>query len=194
MTQPDITTGASTGPVHSRGLSPVVTVTSALLAGIAVLLAAACVVALVQPTWIPGESKAERASHRDTAVTVAATNVTKAFLDVDYRDMDPRIAKVLDLSTGTFKHQYDTAKVDLKTQAQQAKAVATGAVRYVGIGDVDDDTAVVYVAADTRVSNVSIAKDKAAGKTVQDHRYYRFQLTLSKISGHWLLNDLQFVS
>jgi len=194
MTQTDITTGAAPGQVRSRGLSRAVVVTSALLAGLAVLLAAACVVALVQPTWIPGESKAERADQRDTSVTVAATEVTKAFLDVDYRDMDSRIAKVLDLSTGTFKNQYDTAKVDLKAQAQQAKAVATGAVRYVGIGDIDDDTAVVYVAADTKVSNVSIEKDKAAGKTVQDHRYYRFQLTLSKVSGDWLLNDLQFVS
>jgi Mce-associated membrane protein len=120
--------------------------------------------------------------------------VTKAFLDVDYRDMDPRIAKVLTLSTGTFKNQYETAKVDLKTQAQQAKAVATGAVRYVGLGDLDDDTAVVYVAADTKVSNSSIEEQKSAGKTVDDRRYYRFQLSLKKVGSHWLLNDLQFIS
>jgi hypothetical protein len=164
------------------------------LAGLAVLLAAACVVVLLRPTAVPGESAAEKANDRDLAVRVAATNVTKAFLDVDYRDMDPRIGKVLALSTGTFKNQYQTAKVDLKTQAVQAKAVATGAVRYVGIGDIDSDTAVVYVAADTKVSNVSIEQDKSAGKDVQDHRYYRFQLSLSKVGAHWLLNDLQFIS
>ncbi|MGY2875102.1 Mce-associated membrane protein [Marmoricola sp. URHA0025 HA25] len=164
------------------------------LAGLAVLLAAACVVVLVWPTAVPGASAAEKDSDRDLAVRVAATNVTKAFLDVDYRDMDPRIVKVLKLSTGTFKNQYETAKVDLKTQAQQAKAVATGAVRYVGIGDIDDDTAVVYVAADTKVSNASIEQDKSAGKDVDDKRYYRFQLSLSKVGGRWLLNDLQFIS
>jgi hypothetical protein len=164
------------------------------LAGLAVLLAAACVVVLIWPTAVPGRSGAEKASDRDLAVRVAATDVTKAFLDVDYRDMDPRIAKVLKLSTGTFKNQYETAKVDLKTQAQQAKAVATGAVRYVGLGDIDDDTAVVYVAADTKVSNTSIEQDKSAGKEVEDHRYYRFQLSLSKVGDDWLLNDLQFIS
>jgi Mce-associated membrane protein len=191
MTQTDITTGATPGPAWLRRRHPLGVV---LLAALALLLAAACVVAAIWPTAVPGESRAEQANDRDLAVRVAATDVTKAFLDVDYREMDPRIAKVLKLSTGTFKNQYKTAKVDLKTQAEQAKAVATGAVRSVGIGDIDSDTAVVYVAADTKVSNVSIQKDKAAGKTVQDHRYYRFQLTLSKVHGRWLLNDLQFIS
>ena len=164
------------------------------LAGLAVLLAAACVVVLVRPTAVPGRSTAEKANDRDLAVRTAATAVTKAFLDVDYRDMDSRIAKVLTLSTGTFKNQYTTAKVDLKTQAQQARAVATGAVRYVGIGDIDDDTAVVYVAADTKVSNASIEQEKSAGKTVDDKRYYRFQLSLKRVGHRWLLDDLQFIS
>jgi len=164
------------------------------LAGLAVLLAAACVVVLVWPTAVPGKSAAERANDRDLAVRSAATAVTKAFLDVDYRDMDSRIAKVLKLSTGTFKNQYTTAEVDLKSQAQQARAVATGAVRDVGIGDIDEDNAVVYVAADTKVSNASIEQQKSAGKTVDDKRYYRFQLSLKRVGHRWLLDDLQFIS
>lgn len=164
------------------------------LATLAVLLVVACAVVAIWPTAVPGRSPAEKANDRDLAVTVAATNVTKAFLDVDYKDMDPRIAKVLSLSTGTFKNQYDTAKVDLKSQAQAAKAVATGAVRSVGIGQINDREATVYVAADTKVTNVSIETDKAAGKTVQDRRYYRFELKLSKVDGHWLLKGLEFIS
>jgi hypothetical protein len=164
------------------------------LAALAVLLAAACVVVLVKPTAVPGKSAAERADDRNLAVTVAANRITKAFLDVDYRDMDPRIDKVLSLATGTFKNQYQTAKVDLKTSVEQAKAVATGAVLDVGIGDIDNDTARVYVAADTKVSNTAIEKDKAAGKSVADKRYYRFQLSLTKVGDRWLLSDLQFIS
>jgi hypothetical protein len=186
-----MTTGKSPGPAWLRRRHPAVVL---VLAALAALLAAACVVVAIWPTAVPGESRAEKANDRDLAVRVAATSVTKAFLDVDYRDMDPRIEKVLSKSTGTFKNQYETAKVDLKTQAQSAKAVATGAVRYVGIADIDDDTAVVYVAADTRVSNVSIEQEKAAGKDVQDSRYYRFQLNLTKVGDRWLLNDLQFIS
>jgi Mce-associated membrane protein len=191
MTESDTLTGTPPGPSSLRRRHPVVV---AVLGLLAVLLAAACVTVAIWPTAVPGESKAEEANDRDLAVRVAATAVTKAFLDVDYHDMDPRIDKVLKLSTGTFKNQYDTAKVDLKTQAQQAKAVATGSVRYVGIGDIDDDAAVVYVAADTKVSNSSIEQEKAAGKNPEDRRYYRFQLNLSKVGNHWLLNDLQFIS
>ena len=164
------------------------------LAALAVLLAAACVVVLVKPTAVPGASAAERADDRNLAVTGAATRVTQAFLDVDYRGMDPRIDKVLSLSTGTFKNQYETAKDDLKTSVEQAKAVASSSVLDVAIGDIDSDTAVVYVAADTKVSNTAIEKDRAAGKDVQDRRYYRFQLSLSKVGSRWLLNDLQFIS
>jgi len=194
MSESDMTTGETPGPAWSRWQ----TVTAVVLGALAGLLAVACLAVglawAFNVTAIPGESAAEKANARDLAVRVAATNVTKAFLDVDYRDMDPRIAKVLDLSTGTFKNQYDTAKVNLKTQSEAAKAVASGAVRYVGIGDIDDDTAVVYVAADTTVSNNAIEQDKAAGKQVQDRRYYRFQLSLSKVGARWLLNDLQFIS
>ena len=186
-----MTTGETPGPTWLRRRHPLIVL---VLTAVAAMLATACLVAAIWPSAVPGASSAEKANARDLAVRVAATNVTKAFLDVDYRDMDPRIAKVLDLSTGTFKNQYDTAKVNLKTQSEAAKAVASGAVRYVGIADIDDDTAVVYVAADTTVSNNAIEQDKAAGKQVQDRRYYRFQLNLSKVGARWLLNDLQFIS
>ena len=191
MTLAETMTGTGSGPAEPRRRQTILIVA---LAVVAVLLAAACVVVAVWPTAVPGESASEQANDRDLAVRVAATTVTKAFLDVDYREMDPRIARVLHLSTGTFKNQYETAKADLKAQTQNAKAVATGQVRSVGISDIDDDSAVVYVAADTTVSNTSIEKEKAAGKQVQDHRYYRFQLNLTKVGDRWLLDDLQFIS
>lgn len=191
-------------PDHTPGDAPVLeparrrpalrAVAVVLLAVLAALLAVACVVVLVWPTAVPGRSRAEQADDRAVAVQAAATSVMKAFLDVDYRDMDPRVKKVLGLSTGTFRNQYQTASNDLKTQVQAAKTVATSAVLRVGIGDIDADTAVVYVAADTQVSNTAIEQEKAAGKTVDGRRYYRFQLTMSKVGDRWLLSDLQGIS
>jgi Mce-associated membrane protein len=178
------------GPGPSRGR----TVATAPLSVVAVLLAAACVVVLIWPTAVPGRTKAEKADDRDLAVNVAATTVTKAFLDVNYKDMDPGIAKVLKMSTGTFKSQYNNAKVNLKAAAQQAQTVATGSVRYVGIGDIDDNAAVVFVAADADVTNVAVEAAKKNDKKETGRRYYRFQLNLSKVHGHWLLDDLQFIS
>lgn len=161
---------------------------------LALVLAGACLLVMLVPAAVPGSSAAERAADRDRAVTTAARAATSAFLDVNYKDMDPRITKVLEMSTGTFKKQYKAAKVSLKAAAQEAKAVASGKVRQIGIGDVDDDSAMVFVAADSTVTNTEMAAAKKAGKDVDDQRYYRFQLSLSKKDGHWLLNDLKFVS
>jgi Mce-associated membrane protein len=189
MSKADIMTGQSPGPARVR--HPVVV---AVLAFLALLLAAACVAALIWPTAVPGKSRAEKATDRDLAVQVAATAVTKAFLDVDYKDMDKRIDTVLNLSTGTFRTEYEGASVNLKALAQQSGTVSSGSVRSVGIGDIDDDTAVVYVAADRRATDAETEKKRKAGQTVADDvKGYRYQLTMSLVNGKWLLSDLKFI-
>jgi Mce-associated membrane protein len=135
----------------------------------------------------PGQSRAEELSRQYEEVTKAATDETLAFLTVDYRNMDPLIEKVLDGATGTFKEQYDRAKGTLKTTAQQGQSVATGEVKSVGIGDIDDDTAVVFVAADGSVTNKS-TKGKA------QPRSYRFRLTMVREKQRWLTSDLQILN
>ena len=134
----------------------------------------------------PGDSRAEALSREYEQVTAAARKETLAFLTVDYKDMDPLIAKVLDGATGTFKEQYDSAKGTLKSTAQQGHSVATGDVKAVGIGDIDSDTAVVFVAADGSVTNTS-TKGKA------QPRSYRFKLTMVHKGGKWLTSDLQIL-
>jgi Mce-associated membrane protein len=123
----------------------------------------------------PGDSKAERLSRQYEQVTAAARKETLAFLTVDYKDMDPLIAKVL-----------DGAKATLKSTAQQGQSVATGDVKAVGIGDIDANTAVVFVAANGSVTNKS-TKGKA------QPRSYRFKLTMVDKGNKWLTSDLQIL-
>ena len=103
---------------------------------------------------------AETLSRQYDEVTKAAAGETLAFLTVDYKNMDPLIEKVLAGATGSFKAQYDGAKDTLKSTATAGQSVATGKVKAVGIGDIDGDTAVVFVAADGSVTNKS-TKGKA---------------------------------
>jgi hypothetical protein len=189
MSQDAPTTGSPAGPAAPRrGTAWVASAT--VLGVLAALLAIACVVVLVRPTAVPGRSAAEKANDRDLAVQVAATNVMKAFLDVDYREMDARIKKVLSLSTGAFKNQYQTISVELKTGAETAKTVAKSAILRVALGDVDDDTAVVFVAADTEVTNAAVQQEEASGNEVDGSRFFRWQLTMTKVGSRWLLKDL----
>lgn len=190
MSQPDTMAGEVPGQTSSRRRRLAVPV----LGTLAVLLAAACVAVTIWPTAVPGATAAEKADDRDLAVRVAAVEVTKAFLDVDYKDMDSRIEKVLDLSTGNFKSEFEAASVNLKALAQQSQTVASGSVGYTGIADMDQNTAVVYVAADRRATDAATEKKRKAGQKVEDDkRSYRYQLTMTLVDGEWLLNDLKFI-
>ncbi|MET0838940.1 MAG: hypothetical protein ABWY19_09190 [Marmoricola sp.] len=135
----------------------------------------------------PGESRAEELSRQYDEVTEAAREETLAFLTVDYQNMDPLIEKVLAGATGNFKDQYERAKVTLKSTAQTGQSVATGDVKSIGIGDIDDDTAVVFVAADGSVTNKT-TKGKAQPRT------YRFRLTMVREKDKWLTSDLQILN
>jgi hypothetical protein len=190
MSQDAPTTGSPAGPDAPRRRGGVWVGSAAVLGALAALLAIACVVVLVRPTAMPGRSEAEKANDRDLSVQVAATRAMKAFLEVDYRDMDARIKKVLSLSTGAFKNQYQTISTELKTGAETAKTVTTSAILRVALGDVDDDTAVVFVAADTNVTNTAVEQEKASGKDVDGRRFFRWQLTMTKVGDRWLLKDL----
>ena len=134
----------------------------------------------------PGDSRAETLSRQYEDVTEAAREQTEAFLTVDYKDMDPLIEEVLAGATGSFKDQYERAKVNLKASAQTSQAVSTGKVLSVGVGDIDDSDAVVFVAADSQVTNSS-TKGKA------QPRYYRLKLTMTRQGDKWLTSNLQFV-
>ena len=122
-----------------------------------------------------------------------ATQVTLAFLDVDYRDMRPRVQKVLDLATGAFADEYRSAEANLTAASQEGRVVSTGTVRYAGLSEVTATAARVLVAADSTVSNTAIEAARAGGQPVDDKRSYRFQLDLTVVDGQWLVNELQFV-
>jgi Mce-associated membrane protein len=158
-----------------------------LLIVLALLMATAVVVLLREgAAATPGDSRAQTMSRQYKEVTRAATRQTEGFLTVDYKRMDPLIDEVLAGATGTFKREYSRARVNLKASAQESQATSTGEVLSVGIADVDDSAAVVFVAANSEVENKS-----TRGKP--QPRYYRLKLTMVKKSGTWLTSNLQFV-
>jgi Mce-associated membrane protein len=160
---------------------------NAVLAVVALGLVVAIVLLLTRgASATPGDSRAEMLSSQYAAVTKAARTETEAFIKVDYKNMDPLIEKVLAGATGTFKEQYSKVKVTLKATAQQGQSMSTGTVREVGISDIDDDNAVVFVAADAKVSNKST-------KGVEQPRSYRLKLNMTREGDKWLTSNLQFV-
>ena len=139
------------------------------------------------------DSKSSDAATSRSSVQAVAEQVTLAFLDVDFRDMAPRVQRVLDQAAGTFYDEYKASEGNLIAAARQGEAISSGEVLQVGLSQATGTTARVLVAANSTVSNKSIDEAKAKGETVDDKRYYRFQLDLTLVEGSWRVTDLQFV-
>ena len=119
-------------------------------------------------------------------VAGAARAEALAFLTVDHRDMDPLIDAVLDGATDGFAKQYASQRGTLTSEAVRTEATSTPEVVALGVGDQDDDSATVLVAANSTVAN------NATGVEGQV-RYYRLRLELVREDGRWLTDDLRFV-
>ncbi|MGF9761927.1 hypothetical protein AAII07_42775 [Microvirga sp. 0TCS3.31] len=119
-------------------------------------------------------------------VAGAARREALAFLTVDHRDMDPLIDAVLDGATGGFAQQYAAQRETLTTEAVRTEAISTPEVVALGVGDQDEESATVLVAANSTVTNTGTDADGQV-------RYYRLRLRLVREDDRWLTSDLQFV-
>ena len=119
-------------------------------------------------------------------VAEAARVEALAFLTVDHTDMDPLIDAVLAGATGDFAEQYESQRDTLTSEAIRTEATSTGEVVALGVGDLDDDSATVLVAANSTVTNTSTG-DKG------QVRYYRLRLDLVREGERWLTSNVQFV-
>ena len=152
--------------------------------GIAVVLAALRVAIGLVVTGQDGIDEDITAAHQ--GVAGAARTEALAFLNVDHRDMDPLIDAVLDGATGDFAQQYASQRETLTREAVRTEATSTPEVVALGVGDQDDDSATVLVAANSTVTNASTGDEGQV-------RYYRLRLQLVREGGRWLTSDLRFV-
>ena len=83
--------------------------------------------------------------------------------------MDPLIDAVLDGATGDFAEQYASQRETLTSEAVRTEATSTAEVVALGVGDLDDDSATVLVAANSTVTNTSTGSEGQV-------RYYRLRL------------------
>src|SRR5690606_19550523 len=107
---------------------------------VAVLLLAALAVGIGGAKALPWKTDALRNSVDNAAVAAAAEEAVDAFLDVDYRVIDERSARVRDLTTGVFRQQYSIRATDLRIATMRARSVTNGTIRAVGVRRVSGDT------------------------------------------------------
>ena len=162
-------------------------VTNTVLAVILLLLVGWLLVFAVKgPVAAPGSTPSEDLAQEYDDITRAASEATVAFLTVDHQRMDELTATMLDRATGDFKEQYQSSAKALKDAAVSQESTSTGHVDQIGLGEVDADSASVFVAAGSKVKNTG-----TKGK-VED-RNWRMKLTMAKQGDRWLVSQLEFV-
>ena len=162
------------------------TTNATLLLVLLVLVAWLVLFAVRGSAAAPGSTPAEARAEQYADVTRAARSETLAFLAVDHKKMDQLTKRVLEGATGEFKKQYQASLKSLKEAAVTQESISKGHVDQIGLGDVDDDSASVFVAASSKVQN------KGTKGKVED-RSWRMKLTMAKVDDRWLVSQLEFV-
>lgn len=155
-----------------------------VIGGLAVLFVG-LLVAVVMTAASRGSADEELTAAQQEVAEAARTEAV-AFLTVDHADMEPVIEAVLAGATGDFAEQYASQREKLTREAVRTEATSTAEVVALGVGELDDDSATVLVAANSTVANTSTGSEGEV-------RYYRLRLDLVREDERWLTSNVQFV-
>lgn len=125
----------------------------------------------------PGDALARLEERGD--VTRVAEQFTVRVNNYSSESVDAYKTSVGELLSTKFSSEFDQAMEDIVVQVQEAQMESQGEVLASGVATLDDDSARVLVVADATV------------KTVFDERqrHFRWEVSLVKVDGEWLVDD-----
>ena len=150
---------------------------TAFLAVVAVVAAVALVleVTVLRPRF----EEVSSAQQSRSAVTRAAERFAVQVNNYDVGSVDDYQAGISPLLSPKFKGEFDKAMTDIVQSVKQAKMTSKGEVLTSAVASLDPDSAQVLVVSDASV------------KTVFDTRarHFRWEVSLVKIDGKWLVDN-----
>lgn len=149
----------------------------------AAVLAVLFVVGLVSAAagwWVsrePSEAVARLEQRAD--VVRVAEQFAVTVNNYDSESVDDYKSTVSELLSTKFKTEFDKAMEDIVVQVEEAQMSSKGTVLATGVAALEDDSARVLVVSDATV------------KTVFDERqrHFRWEVSLVKVDGEWLVDD-----
>lgn len=146
------------------------------LAVLLVLLAAPAAVAVWGYTRL---SDAEDRIDARSDVVRVAEQFAVSVNNYDASSVKGYKAEVGKLLSTKFRAEFDKAMEDIVSQVKQAEMTSDGEVLASGVATLDDDSARVLVVADAAVETVYDKRD----------RHFRWEVSLVKVDGRWLVDD-----
>lgn len=146
---------------------------------VALLVLVLVVAAVVAGVLLSKRSDVESALDARRDVVRVAERFTVQVNNYDSGSADQYRSTVGSMLSTKFRDEFDKAMTDIVKSVQEAKMDSEGKVLASGVASIDQDSATVLVVADADV------------KTVFDtrQRHFRWQVSLVKVDGRWLVDD-----
>jgi Mce-associated membrane protein len=152
-------------------------------AAAAILAICALLAASGYMTWYIRQSQADE--RLDAEFSAAARQNVVTLMSLDYNNANEDVQRIIDSATGQFKQDFEAQRDNFVQVAVESKAVTETNVTATGVEEVTDDTAVVLVAAASRVTNAAGAK--------QEPRTWRLSVNLAREGGQIKMSKVEFV-
>lgn len=149
----------------------------------AVVLICVFVAASVYMMWQRHEisERNQRAADFLAGAKQGVVNMTS----LDFNRAKEDVQRVIDSSTGQFRDDFQQRAKDFITVVEQSKVVTEGNVTAAAVQSMDGNSAVVLVAATSRITNAAGAKDEP--------RRWRLKVTVTEDGGQYKMSKLEFI-
>lgn len=104
---------------------------------------------------------------------------------LDFNRAKEDVQRVIDSSTGQFRDDFQQRAKDFTTVVEQSKVVTQGTVNAAALQSIDGNSAIVLVAATSRITNAAGAKDEP--------RNWRLRVTVTDDGGQYKMSKMEFV-
>ena len=122
---------------------------------------------------------------RAAAYIAAARQGVVNLTSLDFNKAKEDVQRVLDSATGAFKDDFQRRAQDFESVVKDSKAVTEGSVAAAAVESMNNDSAVVLVLANERVTNIAGAKDQP--------RTFRFRVSVVHDGDQLKLSKVEFV-
>lgn len=129
-----------------------------------------------------------QATHRRDQAAAFAAAARQELINLTsyhYTHAKEDVQRVIDNSTGEFRDDFAQRADDFAAVVEKSKVISEGTVNAVAVEKMDEDSAVVLVAATSNVTNAAGAKE--------DPRSFRMRLTVQREDGQYKVSQLEMV-
>ncbi len=173
--------GSATKRTGWRRWVPLLSATVALVAIVLTVAFAAASTYMV----LHHRDAVQRQKREATFVAAAKQDIIN-MIALDFTKAKEGIQNVIDSSTGQFKDQVQQKANDLISVLEQSKAITEATINGAAAESVKDDSAVVLVAATSRVTNSPPGKEEPP-------KVWRLRVTIADVGGQYKLSKVEYV-